>query len=437
VYDAMNMHADPIQAAPIQPGERIEVLDAIRGFALLGIFIMNVPAFNTSLFQGFGGDPAWPHWWDVGTETIRDVIFSGKFNSMFSMLFAVGFTIQLERLQARAPDRATWIYLRRLFWLFVFGAIHACVFWAGDVLHMYALLGVLLLVLRKLPDRAIVALIILCLLYPAIMGTIQMAITTQEDLESGFEITRQAISADNAAFGHGNFFDTARRSTESMLTYYAHPQSTGMIRGYVQFFTTVLFGLLLGRHRFFHNVAERLPLVRSVQWWALAIGLACGIGFMAWRNFAASPWEPSVGRILAAEGYVVCRVMIMIFYVATIIRAVCSEHWRRRIAPVTLAGRMPLTNYLLQTLIAVTLFYHWGFNLWGKVGPALDLVLAVAVFFVIQVPLSRWWLSRFQVGPMEYLWRVLTYGRAVVRATALPGGPNPYQGDRPQASSPN
>src|SRR5215203_4552416 len=122
------IQAVAIRAIPIQAGERIEVLDAIRGFALLGIFIMNMPAFNTSLFFGFG-EPLWTQWWDRGTETVRDVIFSGKFNSMFSMLFAIGFTIQLERLQAREPQRATRIYLRRLFWLFVFGAVHACVFW--------------------------------------------------------------------------------------------------------------------------------------------------------------------------------------------------------------------------------------------------------------------------------------------------------------------
>jgi uncharacterized protein len=437
----MNTEAATVPAAagppgPIQVGERIEVLDAIRGFALLGIFIMNVPAFNTSLFAGFGGD-AWPRWWDVGTETVRDVIFSGKFNSMFSMLFAVGFTIQLERLQARAPDQATQIYVRRLFWLFVFGATHACVFWAGDVLHMYALLGVLLLALRRLPDRAIVVLIILCLLYPTITGTIQMVTPSPDDGAAAIALTQHAIAADNAAFGHGNFFDTARRSTESMVTFYMHPQSMGIVRFYVQFLTTVLIGLLLGRHRFFQNVASYLPLVRRVQWWALGIGLISGIGFMSWRNVAANPWEPSVGRILAATGYVVCRVAIMLFYVATIIRAVCNEHWRQRIAPITLAGRMPLTNYLLQTLIAVTLFYHWGFNLWNKVGPALDLVVAVAIFFVIQVPFSRWWLSRFQVGPMEYLWRVLTYGRGAVHATAMPGAPSAYRDDRRQASSTN
>ena len=437
----MNTEASPVPAAcvapgPVSLGERIEVLDAIRGFALLGIFIMNVPAFNTSLFAGFGGNE-FPRWWDVGTETVRDVIFSGKFNSMFSMLFAVGFTIQLERLQARAPGQATQIYVRRLFWLFVFGVIHACVFWAGDVLHMYALLGVLLLVLRRLPDRAVAVLIVLCLLYPTIMGTIQMAITTPDDTPASIELTQNAIAADNAAFGHGNFFDTARRSTESMVTFYMHPQSTGIFRFYVQFLTTVLIGLLLGRHRFFQNVTSHLPLVRGVQWWALGIGLVCGIGFMAWRDLAANPWEPSVGRILAATGYVVCRVAIMMFYVATIIRAVCNERWRQRIAPITLTGRMPLTNYLLQTMIAVTLFYHWGFNLWNKVGPALDLVIAVAIFFVIQVPLSRWWLSRYQVGPMEFLWRVLTYGRGAVHATAMPGAPSAYRDDRRQASSTN
>jgi uncharacterized protein len=124
----------------------------------------------------------------------------------------------------------------------------------------------------------------------------------------------------------------------------------------------------------------------------------------------------------------------MLFYVATIIRAVCNEQWRQRIAPITLTGRMPLTNYLLQTLIGVTLFYHWGLGLWGKVSPFFELVLAVAIFFVIQVPLTRWWLNRFQQGPMEYLWRVLTYGRAAVQTagepTASPDAPRP-------ASSPN
>jgi uncharacterized protein len=410
----------PQAAAPIPADERIEVLDTIRGFALLGIFIMNMPAFNTSLFLGFD-EAMWPHWWDRGTETVRDVIFSGKFNSMFSMLFAIGFTIQLGRLEAREPERATRIYLRRLFWLFAFGVVHACVFWAGDVLHMYALLGLLLLALRRVPDRAIVALIILCLLHPTILGLIRMATAKPEDIQLIIAVTQQAISADNAAFGHGTFLDTARRSTQAMITFYEYPMRLGMFAGYVQFFTTVLLGLLLGRHRFFQNVAAQLPLIRRIQWWALGIGLICGSGFVVWRSVSVNPMEPSVWRILAMTGYVLGRISIMIFYVATIVRAVCNERWRQRLAPITLAGRMPLTNYLLQTLIGITLFYHWGLGLWGEVGPGLDLVLAVAIFFLIQVPLTRWWLSRYQRGPMEHLWRVLTYGRGALRSTAPSG----------------
>jgi uncharacterized protein len=411
--DAAFAPAAPAQAAPIEAGERIEVLDTIRGFALLGILIMNMPAFNASLF--LGSDAAlWPHWWDRWTALVRDVIFSGKFNSMFSMLFAIGFTIQLERLQAREPQRALRIYLRRLFWLFVFGIVHACVFWAGDVLHMYALLGLLLVALHGASDRAIVALIVACLSYPALIGTIRIALSTPEDLQVIVAVTQQAVSADNAAFGHGSFVDTVRRSTEAMILFYEHPLRLGLVPGYVQFFTTMLLGLLLGRHRFFQSIATRLPLVRRIQWWSLGIGLLCGSSFVIWRATVANPMDPDIGRILADTGYVLGRVAIMSFYVATIVRAVCNERWRVRLAPITATGRMPLTNYLLQTLIAAVLFYNWGFGLWGEVGPALDMVLAVAIFFVIQVPFTQWWLRRFQQGPMEYLWRVLTYGRAAL-----------------------
>ena len=281
-------------------------------------------------------------------------------------------------------------------------------------------------------------LIVACLLYPTILGTIRIATARPEDIQAIIAVTQQAITADNAAFGHGNFLDTARRSTEAMIIFYEYPLRLGMLAGYVQFFTTVLLGLLLGRHRFFQNVAAKLPLIRRIQWWALGIGLVCGSAFVVWRSVAENPMEPSVWRILAATGYVFGRVSIMIFYVATIVRAVCNERWRRRLAPITLAGRMPLSNYLLQTLIGVLLFYHWGFGLWGKVGPALDLVLAVAIFFVIQVPLTRWWLDRFPRGPMEHLWRVLTYGRAALRTTTEPSGePTAYPDDRPRASSPN
>jgi uncharacterized protein len=404
-----------VTATPVAAGERIDTLDAIRGFALLGIFIMNMPFFNTSFFAGADGTHLWPQWWDRGAATFREVVFSGKFNSMFSMLFAIGFTIQLERLLEREPDRAIGIYVRRISWLLVFGVIHACVFWIGDILHMYALFGFLLLVIRRLPERVIIGLIVACLLYPAIAGVVRLQTTSPADVERMVALAQQWMALDNEVYRHGSFFEIARRNAQTMWFFYADADSRmGMIGGYVQILTTMLLGLVLGRRRFFQNVAANLPFVRSVQWWALAIGLACGAGFGAYLVMVENPMAPSVWGVLASMCYVICRVAIMVFYVSLIIRGMQNARWRERMAPVTLAGRMPLTNYLMQTLIATFLFFGWGLGLWGTIGPALDLVLAIAIFFLIQVPLTRLWFSRFQLGPMEYLWRVLTYGRSAI-----------------------
>jgi uncharacterized protein len=107
--------------------------------------------------------------------------------------------------------------------------------------------------------------------------------------------------------------------------------------------------------------------------------------------------------------------------VLLIVRLMQTASGPRWFAPLALAGRMPLTNDLMQTLICTTLFYGWGFGLWGRVGPAWGLVLALAIYFVVQVPLSLWWLARHQRGPMEALWARLTYGRPPARASAAAG----------------
>jgi uncharacterized protein len=126
-------------------------------------------------------------------------------------------------------------------------------------------------------------------------------------------------------------------------------------------------------------------------------------------------------KILVAMAYVVSRLGMMSFYVLTIVRLAQLPVWQRRFQPIAMTGRAPLTNYLLQTLICTTLFYGWGLGLWGRVGPALQLALALAIFFVIQVPLSTWWFRHLEYGPLEYFWRLGTYGRrTTVVATASP-----------------
>ena len=108
----------------------------------------------------------------------------------------------------------------------------------------------------------------------------------------------------------------------------------------------------------------------------------------------------------------------MVFYVVVIVRLALRPAWQERLRGIGAVGRMPLTNYLLQSLIGTFLFYGWGLGLWGRVGPAIELGLAFAIFFLLQVPSSSWWFGRFAYGPMEYLWRWLTYGRRTATAAA-------------------
>ena len=126
-------------------------------------------------------------------------------------------------------------------------------------------------------------------------------------------------------------------------------------------------------------------------------------------------------KLLSSLCYWISRLAMMIFYVLTIVRRAQIPAWQRRLAPLATTGRMPLTNYLMQTAICTTVFYGWGFGFWGRMGPAAGPALSVVIFFGIQVPWSGWWLWRHARGPMEALWAWLTYGRREAKpATAAP-----------------
>jgi len=395
---------------PLPISERIQTLDIVRGFALLGILIMNMPGFTNSFFIEADGSHLWTQPWDQGAELVRDMLFSGKFNSMFSLLFGIGFTIQLGRLQAREPARAVAIYVRRLIALLAFGLIHAMVFWTGDVLHIYALLGFLLLLLRNVSNRTVYVLLALCLAYPAVSGIIRILVVTPEMVKADTMVFQAWEASNNAAYGHGSFLAAAAEHARELLFFYTYPRAIwGTVGFYVLMTTTMLIGFLIGRNGLVRRIPELLPIIKRLQWWALGIGVVCALIFGVLGELNRAP-GPSLVKIVISIAYVLCRLSLMMFYVLTIVRLAQLPAWQRIFEPIAAAGRMPLTNYLMQTAIATTIFYGWGFGLWGRMGPALGLVLAFAVFFVIQVPLSLWWLRRFDMGPMEWVWRYLTYG---------------------------
>jgi uncharacterized protein len=396
------------QASPIAAAERIQSIDIVRGVALLGIFIMNLPYFSASIFAAFAGTQPPQPFHDRAAEVIRDVLFAGKFNGMFSFLFAVGFTIQLERLSAQNRQA---IYARRLLVLLAIGLIHGCIFWEGDVLHIYAALGLLLLLVRRASNRTVIAIFVASMFYSPILSLVRLWTVTPAEVQQLVVQAKARVVNNDLAFGHGSFLEAAHEHWRSFRLFYVRPWLYFELGFIVQLWATMMLGLLAARHRLFQTARDRLPLIRKAQWWSLAVGIVFGAAYGIAHGLIKNRSQPSVLGLVASTAFVWCRLCIMTFYVATLLRMAEHPTWQRRLRPIALAGRMPLTNYLLETLLASLVFYGWGLGLWGKLGPALLLALAMAIYFVTLVPFSALWMRHFQFGPMEYLWRALTYGR--------------------------
>ena len=413
----MTSHTTPGAAPQSLPAvERIATLDILRGFALMGILIMNMPGFSTSMFAEADGSHLWPGKLDQLAEQLRDMLFSGKFNSMFSLLFGIGFTIQFTRMQQQDPAHASALYLRRLLVLLAIGVLHATLLWTGDVLHVYAVLGLLMLFgLRRVSDRGIVALIVACLAYPIVSGAIRLVVMTPDIVKQRVAQAQVLEAGNNLALGHGSWLAAAADNVKVMSYFYGDPWSLwGTFGWYVMMGLTMLIGLLAGRRRWVQRIPELMPQIKQLMWWLLAIGLACGAAFTVIFELNRAP-GPSPIKMLGSLCYSLSRLALMVFYVLTIVRLAQLPAWQRVFTPLAAAGRMPLSNYLMQSLICTALFYGWGLGLWGSMGPALGLVLSLAIFFAIQVPWSLWWLRRHDRGPLEMLWARLTYGNGAAR----------------------
>jgi uncharacterized protein len=406
--------------APIGSSERIESIDVIRGIALLGIFIMNTPYFGTSIFAGADGSHLFNASYDRIAADARDLLFSGKFNSMFSALFAIGFTIQYSRLQAADPSRATAIYVRRLLVLLGFGIIHGYFIWIGDILHTYALLGlVLVLGFNRLSDRWVWVAFALTMVVPPIINLSRLPLMTPVYMQHELEVMKAFEASTNQAFGHGTFLQMMRENMRVFEFGYLDAMSLpSTLNSYFMIASTMLLGLLAGRHRWIQRAAEFRPLLQRFLWISLAVGLALG-GIFTLCFELYQPLKIQWTDFVGGFSYRLCRLVLTFFYVCGILLLLQSPVWKPRLSCFALTGRMALSNYLLQTAVGLTVFYGWGFGLWNQVGPLLTMVCAIAFYFIVQVPLSRWWLASHRFGPMEWLWRALTYGR-LPRGEPLP-----------------
>ncbi len=400
------------QAAPVAPGQRIELLDVLRGFALFGVLVGNLvwlATYENVTREQMQALPTAAM--DQAIRYLVNFFIDGKFYTLFSFLFGLGFSVQMSRTAERGGD-AKRTYFRRLSVLLAFGLAHAFLLWYGDILNIYALLGFLLFFCRGISTRKLLVLSALLIILP------QTLIKTWPHVTGGAEISPAAQAAEEAqerALKEHRFW---------VYTYGTYPQ---VVAEHVAFFFSdwlfllyfnsavfgkFLLGLLAGRLRLFHDPEQHPHFFRRLLLWGLVVGVAGNAAFVlhVWltRNDILEDSSPLILTTLWLSD--LGRLGLAALYAAAITLLFQRPAWRARLSLLAALGRMALTNYLTHSLIYAFLFYGYGIGLGllGKVGAAACVLLGL-VIYTLQIIFSRWWLSRWAFGPMEWVWRSLTY----------------------------
>jgi uncharacterized protein len=398
--------ASPPVIGPVPGQERIEAIDILRGVAILGILIVNIGLF--SMPQDQSAHELWPGVIDRTVGKLVLFFAQEKFKALFSFLFGLGLAVQMIRTEARGV-RFLPLYARRLCVLFLIGAAHFLLLWDGDILHDYALLGFVLLLFRRRSPKTLLVWAGICISIPLMLYGLTTYYSTTRQVNPQL---MKWISYENGAEDQESAAETRQIYSQGtygeMIALRAAEFPRDLIPDTDDAYVLTLFllGLYAGRRRIIQDIPAHRPLIRRAQRWGLVIGLAGNTAFVLGGSTA--PSSTSVMQNAGMMCLLIAAPALSLFYASTIILVTQDEPWNRRLAPLAAVGRMALSNYLLHSLICTTIFYGYGLALFGKVRPSLDLLLII-IIFLIQIPLSVWWLRRFRFGPVEWLWRSLTY----------------------------
>jgi uncharacterized protein len=391
---------------PTTARERIGEIDALRGVALFGIIAANMRGFNAPAEAYMQPHLLWPAGADRITQALIDGLITGKFITLFAVLFGLGFAVQLGRAE-NGNEGFAKIYLRRMAILALIGAAHAFLIWWGDILLMYALMGFALLLFRRASEATVAlwAMILYWLPIAVLLGFFVMTAAGGQPVAPAPTPAPDALAETIRLYAQGSWRAMmAERYREWMYFNAAAPFFLSRI------LSLFLAGLLIWRSEFFHHLPVHRALLRRLMKWALPLGLACSAATAAvnevWRP---NPFEPSGLTLLIWTVGSVGVPALSFSYAALVILLFQQPRWRRRLLPFVAVGRMALTNYLLQSVLCTTLFYSFGFGLFGEVGPLAGLVPTIGIYSV-QVVYSELWLRYFRFGPVEWLWRSVTYG---------------------------
>lgn len=452
------MTADPAAAeppppapAPVTEGERNRLVDALRGVALLGILLINIPIFAMAEYssEAYRSDPTSVNFWVSATVS---VFFEGKMRALFGMIFGAGVLLFVVKKEKTGRSVAGLFY-RRMAWLVVFGLVHAhLVLWVGDILYLYGLCGMLVYLFRNANPKYLALAVPLVaafdftaggLFYQYIRGhrlAYVDARTAQAEGKPLTDVQTKALAdwreLEKTLIPNR---EDAAENTRKMKSDY--PTVAGRVRELAVIMQTVAVPLII-----WDSLALMLLGVALYKWgfltgqWSnrayrrvMLIGYGVGlplVAFSFYHDYLRHPnMEAAMRRMeqVPVEWvkliYPFQRILLVMAHVSALVllykAKVAARLWRGLEA----VGQMALTNYVGQSVICTLVFFGYGLNYYAEV-QLYQLYFVVLGVWAFQLVFSSWWLTRFQFGPLEWLWRSLTYWkRQPFRRTTIPRGP--------------
>lgn len=397
------------EIGPVAAGKRHVVLDALRGFALLGICLANFPEFSLYSFLPDSARSEMPTAAADRLVYYLEYIFvDGKFYTIFSLLFGIGFSIILSNAMEKGANGFR-IFYRRMVVLTIIGLLHLMLLWSGDILMLYAVMGMLLPLFRNVGDKKLIVSALLFLVLPIVVdAAVQLTGVRPSAALVGLQWKYcgiYGITEENFAYWLSDAKDY--KGVLQFLVQGAFERMQEFVDGnrYFKVFGLFLLGFWIGRNKLYANLGERKNVLRKIAVWGYCVGLPLSLLY-AYSAMNGRPWGLAMHSVL----YFVSVFPLSFAYIATFCLCFlhrpqwCGFQW------LSAPGRMALSNYIGQSVWGIVLFYGVGFGLGTQLGISRVVAIAACVY-VVQSAFSRLWLLFFRFGPLEWLWRMLTYGK--------------------------
>jgi len=401
--------------APVQTKDREIFMDVLRGFAILGIFIANLGSgFSWYSESTHATGPYLLPELDHKMSFLHHMFIEGKFYSIFSLLFGWGIALQFKRADAKGINAVPTVR-RRLFFMLLLGAVHLLI-WPGDIVFFYALLGFILIPLRKFSNKTLLITGVILVLSPMLLYWAKMTwpvlnYPAELMIKTGIKVDSAIMKIQSEEefmkiMKQGTWFDQLKMNISGFFWRYNYLFFVSRVPKVLGMF---LIGYVIGRSDFYKNILQ----YKKLLYWVIGIGLIVGLpaNFYLARYityFNNDYFSLKTKGLYQTIFYALGVVPLAMAYVGLFMLSFQTAVGKKILSVLAPVGKMAFSNYIMQSLIGNFVFLGAGLGYMGQVGPVYYTLFGIGVF-IIQIILSSIWLKYFNYGPLEWLWRSATY----------------------------